>query len=48
MKVSRFLSLLEIWKLIDKDPASKHILLTKKGARVSGMYIGSQKAASLE
>jgi len=48
MKVRKFANLLEIWKLIDKDPGSKNILLTKKGAHVSGIHISASCRAALD
>jgi len=48
VKVKAFSDLLEIWRLIDKDPSSKTIMLTRRGAYVGGMHIGASRKCSLD
>ena len=47
MKVKQFEDLLDIWKLIGKDPSSKSILLAPDGVHIAGMHIGASKLKKL-
>ncbi len=47
MKVSRFNWLLEIWKLVDKDPSETSIILHSGGASVSGMHVAASRKLKL-
>lgn len=47
MKVKKFATLTDIWKLIDKDPSQKSILLAPNGVHVQGLHIGSHKRSKL-
>lgn len=47
MLVRDLASLVEIWRLVEKDPGTKEILLDRKGARVEGMHIDAQRRMTL-
>lgn len=47
MKVRQLTHLVEIWKLFEKDPATKSIYLHKRGAQVEGMHVGASRKAKL-
>ena len=47
MKVKHLAHLVEIWKLFEKDPATKSIYLHKGGAQVAGMHVGAARKAKL-
>ena len=47
MQVKQLSHLIEIWKLVDKDPGTKSILLSSGGVHIEGMHVGSSRRAKL-
>ncbi len=47
MRVKSLSHLVEIWKLVEKDPATKSVFLDKKGAHLTGMHVGASRRAKL-
>lgn len=47
MKVKALSELIEIWKLVDKDPGTLNIVLNKNGASIAGMHVAATSKLSL-
>lgn len=47
MKVKDLSHLVEIWKLVEKDPGTNSIYLDSTGAHISGMHVGASRSAKL-
>lgn len=47
MRVKDLSHLVEIWRLVEKDPGTKSLYLDKAGARLVGMHVGASRRAML-